>query len=73
MQARTYKPLARPLFIYTKVASFTRPEVQGFVKYMIDNEVAIAKKAGFISLTKVQRRKSRYQYSSGVAYAKKSS
>jgi len=71
VQARTYKPLARPLFIYAKAESFTRPEVQGFIKYMIDNEVAIAKKAGFISLTKAQRKKSRYQYSSGVAYAKK--
>ena len=50
----TYKPLSRPLFIYAKGSSFKRKEVQAFLDYIFDNEVAIAKRADFISLTKPQ-------------------
>ena len=31
----TYQPLSRPLFIYVKVESAARPEVAGFVNYML--------------------------------------
>lgn len=62
VQAGTYKPLARPLFIYAKRASFRRPEVAAFIGYIFNNEKGIAKKAGFISLTDRQLRKARYQY-----------
>ncbi len=62
VQAGTYKPLARPLFIYAKRASFRRPEVAAYIGYIFNNEKAIAKKAGFISLTDRQLKKARYQY-----------
>jgi phosphate transport system substrate-binding protein len=58
----TYKPLSRPLFIYAKRTSFTRPEVRSFIGYIFNNERAIAQRADFISLTKAQLRKARYQY-----------
>ena len=42
VQNNTYKPLSRPLFIYAKGSSFKRKEVQAFLDYIFDNEVAIA-------------------------------
>jgi len=55
----TYKPLARPLFIYAKGSSFKRAEVQAYLDFILDNEVRIAQRARFVSLTpkqlKVQR------------------
>jgi phosphate transport system substrate-binding protein len=62
VQKSTYKPLARPLFIYAKRSSFKRPVVAGYIGYIFNNEKAIAKKSGFISLTDRQLRKARYQY-----------
>jgi phosphate transport system substrate-binding protein len=58
-QSGRYKPLARPLFVYAKASSFKRREVQAFLDYVFDNEVAIAKRANFISLTPKQLRKAR--------------
>jgi phosphate transport system substrate-binding protein len=58
----TYKPLSRPLFIYAKRSSFSRPEVRSFIGYIFNNEKAIAERSDFISLTKAQLRKARYQY-----------
>ncbi len=66
VQNGTYKPLGRPLFIYVKVASFKRPEVQAFVKYILDNERAIARKARFIPLTDKQLRNAKRLYRSAV-------
>jgi phosphate transport system substrate-binding protein len=69
VQRGTYKPLSRPLFVYAKRTSFQRPEVQAFVRYIIDNEVSIAKASGYISLTPRQLKKLRYQYAQAVKRA----
>jgi phosphate transport system substrate-binding protein len=53
-QNGTYKPLARPLFIYVKQESFARPEVEAFVRYLIDNETEIAEASEFVPLTDEQ-------------------
>ena len=71
-QNGTYKPLARPLFIYAKGSSFKRPEVQAFLKYVFDNEVTIAKRARFISLTPAQLKKARITFDLAVKAANKS-
>ena len=47
-------PLARPLFIYVKNESLARPEVAGFVKYMLDNNTTVAETALFIPLNEEQ-------------------
>jgi phosphate transport system substrate-binding protein len=52
----TYKPLSRPLFVYAKGASFKRTEVQAFLDFVLDNEVRIAQRARFVSLTPKQLR-----------------
>lgn len=72
VQGRMYKPLGRPLFIYVKVASFKRAEVQAFVDYILDNEKAIAKRARFIPLTKPQLKNAQRLYKYAVINAKKS-
>ena len=62
VQANTYRPLSRPLFMYAKRTSFRRPVVAGYFGHIFNNEKAIAKRAGFIALTDRQLRKARYQY-----------
>jgi phosphate transport system substrate-binding protein len=58
----TYKPLSRPLFIYAKGSSFKRTEVQAFIDYIFDNEVKIANRARFVSLTKTQLKRARTNF-----------
>jgi phosphate transport system substrate-binding protein len=65
----SYKPLARPLFVYAKGSSFQHPEVQGFLRFIFDNEQAIAKRAGFIPLTRQQLRKARLTFDLAVKAA----
>ena len=67
VQNRTYKPLARPLFIYVKRTSFNKAIQRAFIKYVIVNEKAIAKKAAYISLTQAQLRKAKRQYNTAIA------
>jgi phosphate transport system substrate-binding protein len=44
----TYSPLSRPLFIYVKNDSLTKPEVHGFVEYFLTNSIQLAEDALFI-------------------------
>jgi phosphate transport system substrate-binding protein len=53
-QNGSYKPLSRPLYVYVKNESLQRPEVEAFVRYMIDNETEIAEAAQFVPLTDEQ-------------------
>ncbi len=67
----TYKPLSRPLFIYAKGSSFKRTEVQAFIDYIFDNEVKIAQRARFVSLTPLQLKRARGSFILAVKAAKK--
>jgi phosphate transport system substrate-binding protein len=58
-QRGTYKPLARPLFIYAKRESFRRAEVRAFLGWAINNQKAVAARADFIPLTDAQFKKAR--------------
>jgi phosphate transport system substrate-binding protein len=71
VQAYTYKPLSRPLFVYAKRSSFQRAAVQAFIRYMITNEKRIAKTAQFVSLTPRQIRKAKYQYNRALRVARR--
>lgn len=46
----TYSPLSRPLFIYVNSTAAKRPEVQGFVKFYIDNAATLSEEVGYVSL-----------------------
>jgi phosphate transport system substrate-binding protein len=51
-QDGTYTPLSRPLFIYVKDESIqTKPQVQGFVDYYLNNLTTLAETAQFIPVT----------------------
>ena len=71
VQSNTYKPLGRPLFVYAKGSSFKRNEVQAFIDYIFDNEVAIATRARFVPLTKLQLKRARTNFILAVKAAKK--
>jgi phosphate transport system substrate-binding protein len=62
VQKNTYKPLSRPLFIYAKRPSFTRPAVRAFIGFILTSEVKIANRSKFVSLTKNQLKNSREHY-----------
>lgn len=49
-QGGTYVPLARPLFVYASTAALARPEVEDFLRYMLENEATIAERAQFVPL-----------------------
>jgi len=66
VQANRYRPLSRPLFIYSRRTSFKRPVVAGFIGYIFNNEKSIARKSGFIALTDRQLKKARYQYTQAL-------
>ena len=69
-QDGSYKPLSRPLFIYAKKESFKRPEVEAFVKYMLDNETQIAESSRYVPLTDEQLSKGQADYEAAIAEAK---
>ena len=53
-QDGTYTPLSRPLFIYVKKEALGEPEVEAFVRYILDNAVEIAEASQFVPLTDEQ-------------------
>jgi phosphate transport system substrate-binding protein len=59
VQAGTYKPLGRPLFIYAKRSSFRRAEVAAFLGSALNNQATIARRASFVPLTTRQATKAR--------------
>jgi phosphate transport system substrate-binding protein len=61
-QSGDYKPLARPLFIYAKREAFSRPEVEAFVGFILDNEAEIAEAAQFVPLTDEQLEKAKSDF-----------
>ncbi|MDX6423016.1 MAG: phosphate transport system substrate-binding protein [Gaiellaceae bacterium] len=65
-QDGTYKPLSRPLFIYVKTDSLERPEVAGFMQYILDNETAIAEASQFVPLTDEQLAKAKSDLASAL-------
>ena len=44
----TYKPLARPLFIYPSKSALARPEMLAFVQYYLDNVNTFVDETGYI-------------------------
>ena len=58
-QDGTYKPLSRPLFIYVKQESLARPEVEAFLRFLLENETSIAEASQFVPLTDEQLTKAK--------------
>jgi phosphate transport system substrate-binding protein len=67
VQARTYRPLSRPLYVYAKKSSFKQKAVvRAFTKFMIVNEASLARTARFVPLTKPQLAKAKRQYNNAI-------
>jgi phosphate transport system substrate-binding protein len=58
-QSGEYTPLSRPLFVYAKSESFDRPEIEAFIRFILDNEAEIAEAAQFVPLTEEQLEQAR--------------
>ena len=65
-QDGTYTPLSRPLFVYAKKESLARPEVEAFIRFMIDNETEIAEASQFVPLTDEQLEQAQADLESAV-------
>ena len=66
-QSGTYKPLSRPLFVYVKTAALERPEVEAFVRYILEHEQEIAEKSQFVPLTTEQIAQAEAELESALA------
>jgi phosphate transport system substrate-binding protein len=53
-QSGDYSPLSRPLFIYVNNEAMQRPEMAGFVDYIVGNAQTIAEDALFVPLNEEQ-------------------
>ena len=53
-QSGDYSPLSRPLFIYVNNEAMQRPEMAGFVDYIVGNAQTIAEDALFVPLNEQQ-------------------
>jgi phosphate transport system substrate-binding protein len=54
IQDGSYKPLSRPLFMYPSAKAMKRPEVKGFMDFVIANQQAIAKASKIVPMTTEQ-------------------
>lgn len=59
IQDGSYKPLARPLFMYPSAKAIQRPEVKAFLQFAIDNYDSIAKAAQLVPMTPDQQVKAK--------------
>jgi phosphate transport system substrate-binding protein len=55
IQDGSYKPLARPLFMYPSAQAMERPEVQAFMQFVTSQAPAIAEAAKIVPLTAEQQ------------------
>ena len=70
-QDGTYKPLSRPLYVYVKKSSFAEPAVEDFIRYVLENEAAIAEKVGFVPLNDEQLAQAKDDFATAVDEATK--
>jgi phosphate transport system substrate-binding protein len=59
LQDGSYKPLSRPLFMYPAGKSITKPEVKGFMEYVLANQQAIADASKIVAMTAEQATKAK--------------
>jgi phosphate transport system substrate-binding protein len=69
IQDGSYKPLSRPLFMYPSEKSLKRPEVKGFLDYVIANYESIAKSSQIVPMTTDQAAKGKQELDKAEATA----
>ena len=65
----SYRPLARPLFIYVKLSELARPEVQAFVEFYLSEDVLtfLVPEVGYASMSEDMRQAVRAALADAVA------
>jgi phosphate transport system substrate-binding protein len=58
----TYRPLSRPIFIYSKVKSLDRPEVKAFVDFYLTKGVPLVREVGYVPLSEAEYAKVRERF-----------
>jgi phosphate transport system substrate-binding protein len=69
IQDGSYKPLARPLFMYPASKSIARPEVKAFMEFVVANQDKIAEAAKIVPLTPAQATDAKTQLTSAESGA----
>lgn len=64
---KTYSPLGRPLFLYVNSTAASRPEIQEFVSFYLDNVNALSEEVGYIPLTDEELAEVKSQWEQFVA------
>ncbi len=59
IQDGSYKPLARPLYMYPSAKAIARPEVKAFMDYILANQQAIADASKIVAMTPEQATKAK--------------
>ena len=54
IQSGEYSPLSRPLFMYPSNEAISRPEVQAYMQYVVDNYEAISEQAQIVPMDSTQ-------------------
>jgi phosphate transport system substrate-binding protein len=54
IQSGEYSPLGRPIFMYPSLEALQRPEVEGFMQYVVDNYQSIAEAALIVPMSEEQ-------------------
>ena len=49
VQDGSYTPLSRPLYVYVNAGSLSRPEMQEFVRFYLDQAGALATDVGYVA------------------------
>ncbi|WP_054813995.1 PstS family phosphate ABC transporter substrate-binding protein [Nocardia arizonensis] len=70
-QDGSYKPLARPLFIYLTDTALRKPQVEKFAEFYITNNTKIVDTAGFIPMTSPQISRARAELADIIEIAGK--
>jgi phosphate transport system substrate-binding protein len=47
----SYAPLSRPLYVYVKLASLSRPEVMAYLDFLVNNAHEVVPATGYLALT----------------------
>jgi len=58
----SYAPLSRPIFIYVRKASASRPEVKAFIDFAFGDGLGLAEEVGYISLPEAMANKARSDF-----------
>jgi phosphate transport system substrate-binding protein len=67
VRGNSYRPLSRPLYLYVRTSSLTRPEVKSFIEFYLNEVNQVAAEAGYVPVPDDVVRKSKQIFQDAVA------